>query len=229
MRCSTSCSFWAKTRSCRLAIDRTALSTSSECWINTTRCAPQGPYCPESQFFTVRSFAPVHPATVLIRMFLSLNVLSKAEAIPSAKFIVPSKLPPSPFALFGSPLFGKDLPFLGNDIPPSRSVQSGRQSRPPWGRLVKNCRIKVPIEKANQGLHRQFKSCGYGIASGCICPDVDRPPKIFHRKSARHHPALCRAAWLRNRQDLRGYRSHSLSRRGEYSIHFGMHRSAKFQ
>jgi hypothetical protein len=35
-------------------MDKTALSTSSECWINTTKCAPQGPYCPESQFFTVR-------------------------------------------------------------------------------------------------------------------------------------------------------------------------------
>src|SRR5712664_1209611 len=62
------------------------------------------------------SFAPVHPATVLIRVFLSLNVLSNAEAISSAKFIVPSKVPPSPFELFGSPPFGKDLPFLGNDI-----------------------------------------------------------------------------------------------------------------
>src|SRR5258706_11655743 len=58
-RCSRSTSFWATTRSCRLAIDKTALSTSSECWINTIKCAPQGPYCPESQFFTVRSFAPV--------------------------------------------------------------------------------------------------------------------------------------------------------------------------
>jgi hypothetical protein len=125
MRRSRSASFWAKTRSCRLAIERTALSTSSECWINTIKCAPQGPYCPESQFFTVRSFAPVHPATVLIRVFLSLNALSNAEAISSAKSIAPSKPPPSPFELFGSLPFGKDLPFLGNDIPPSRSVQSG--------------------------------------------------------------------------------------------------------
>src|SRR5258707_11214378 len=125
MRCSRSPSFWAKTRSCRLPIDKTALSTSSECWINTTKCAPQGPYCPESQFFTVRSLAPVHPATVLMRVFLSRNVLSNAAAISSANSIVAFKLPPSPFELFESPRFGKDLPFLGNDIPPSCSLRSG--------------------------------------------------------------------------------------------------------
>jgi hypothetical protein len=125
MRCSRSTSFWAKTRSCRLAIDKTALRTSSECSINTTKCAPQGPYCPESQFFTVRSLAPVHPATVLMRVFLSCNVLSNAAAISSANFIVAFKLPPSPFELFELPRFGKDLPFLGNDIPPSCSLRSG--------------------------------------------------------------------------------------------------------
>ena len=96
MRCSRSPSFWATTRSCRPPIDKTALSTSSECWINATKCAPQGPNCPESQFFTVRSFAPVQPATVLMRVFLSRKVRSNAAEISSAKFIAASTLPPMP-------------------------------------------------------------------------------------------------------------------------------------
>jgi hypothetical protein len=70
----------ARSKSCRSAIDRTAFSTWSECWANITRCRPQGAYRPKIQFLTVRSFAPVQPATNFAREFRSFSSDFKPHA-----------------------------------------------------------------------------------------------------------------------------------------------------
>ena len=69
----SSSAFCARSKSCRSAIDRMAFSTWSECCANTTRCRPQGAYRPKIQFLTVRSFAPVQPATNFAREFRSFS------------------------------------------------------------------------------------------------------------------------------------------------------------
>ena len=71
----------ARSKSCRSANDRTAFSTWSECWTNITRCRPQGAYRPKIQFLTVRSFAPVQPATNFAREFRSFSSDFNASAI----------------------------------------------------------------------------------------------------------------------------------------------------
>jgi hypothetical protein len=52
-------------KSCRPIRTSIVVSTSWLCRAKTSKCSPLGPYWPENQFLTVRSFAPVHPATVL--------------------------------------------------------------------------------------------------------------------------------------------------------------------
>jgi len=60
---------------------QTVFNTWSECWANITRCRPQGAYRPRIQFLTVRSFAPVQPATSFAREFRSFSSDFNASAI----------------------------------------------------------------------------------------------------------------------------------------------------
>jgi hypothetical protein len=51
-----------------LSIDQlqNTFEARSEWRMISKRCSPLGPFAPESQFFVVRSFAPVHRINVLI-------------------------------------------------------------------------------------------------------------------------------------------------------------------
>jgi hypothetical protein len=67
MRCSISLNSNATSRSRCSISSSMVFSTLRLCRARTRKCSPLGPYWPENRFLTVRSFAPVHRATVLIR------------------------------------------------------------------------------------------------------------------------------------------------------------------
>lgn len=90
-RSSSSITSRATSRSCLSMRPSTVLSTSGECRARTTKCSPLGLYCPENQFFTVRSFAPVQAATVLTCTPLLTAPRCNAAAISEAN--LPGWLP----------------------------------------------------------------------------------------------------------------------------------------
>src|ERR1700730_6239305 len=50
---------------------------------------------------------------------------------------------------------------------------------------------RVLIEKADRKLREKLKSSRCAFSGGRIRSDVDRSPKVFNRKSARHDPPIC--------------------------------------